>query len=118
MKACPDSPNCVSSEAADEQHRIEAFKLLMKADVAWPLIVETIQNTARTRIVKDQADHIHAEYKSLVFRFIDDLDLHLEDDATIISVRSASRSGYYDFGVNRKRVEELRRALQKQAIIE
>jgi uncharacterized protein (DUF1499 family) len=62
--------------------------------------------------------YIHVECKSRIFRFIDDLELHLNPSSGIISIRSASRVGYWDFGVNRRRVEFLRRELGTKQLIE
>ena len=62
-------------------------------------------------------DYIHAECSSAVFGFVDDLELHLRAAQKLIAVRSASRLGHSDFGVNRKRVENLRTRLQKQGVV-
>jgi uncharacterized protein (DUF1499 family) len=69
----------------------------------------------RTRIVSLKPDYLHAESSSAVFGFVDDLELHLRPDENIIAIRSASRLGHSDFGVNRNRVEKLRAAFAKQA---
>ena len=55
-------------------------------------------------------DYIHAEFRSLVFQFVDDVEFYFPPEKSIIHVKSASRSGYYDFGVNRRRVERVRAA--------
>ena len=52
--------------------------------------------------------YIHTEFTSAFFRFVDDVEFLLDDGTRTIHVRSASRVGYSDFGVNRRRVEELR----------
>ena len=64
----------------------------------------------RTQLVAEEADYLHAECASLVFRFVDDLEFYLDRLGKRIHVRSASRAGKYDFGVNRRRVEAIRRA--------
>ena len=58
-------------------------------------------------ITKDEPAHIHAEFRSAFFRFVDDVTFIFDDDARLIHFRSASRTGYYDFGVNRKRMEKI-----------
>ena len=63
----------------------------------------------RTVIVSESEDYIQAEVRSLIFRFVDDLEFYFPTGETVIHVRSASRVGNYDLGVNRKRVEEIRR---------
>jgi uncharacterized protein (DUF1499 family) len=68
----------------------------------------------RTRIVAEEADYLHAECSSLVFGFVDDLEFQLDRLGMKIHVRSASRTGKYDFGVNRRRVEAIRQAFAAQ----
>lgn len=118
LRECPKSPNCVSSEATDKQHAIESFRLKGDATVSWPLIQNEIASMPRWTIVKATDTYIHVECKSRIFRFIDDLELYFNSSNKIISIRSASRIGYSDFGANRRRVELLRSELRKKQIIE
>jgi uncharacterized protein (DUF1499 family) len=62
----------------------------------------------RSNIVTEQALYIHAEFTSAVFRFIDDAEVYIDDNQKVIHFRSAARLGYYDFGVNRQRMETIR----------
>lgn len=117
---CPKSPNCVSSQAqpTDTEHYTPPFKLKASCELAWTGLQQALLQQSRT-IITDQTDQtMHAEVTSLVFRFVDDMDIILDQANKLIHIRSASRTGYSDFGVNRKRVEALRMALQKQNIIE
>jgi uncharacterized protein (DUF1499 family) len=114
---CPSSPNCVSSDATDSAHSIAPFELSVAPANAWRALRETLENLPRTKIVTASADYIHAECSSAVFGFVDDLELHLRSQQNSIAVRSASRLGHSDFGVNRRRVEELRRRLQKNGVV-
>jgi len=66
----------------------------------------------RTVIVTEKPGYLHAQSKSAVFGFVDDLEFYLRPGQGVIAVRSAARTGYSDFGVNRQRIEELRAALQ------
>ena len=118
LKDCPDSPNCVSSEAADPEHRVGPLRL--KGDFAqiWPAVLRVVAALPRTTIITHTDHYIQAECKSRLFRFVDDLELFLNPKTGTVSVRSASRSGYYDFGANRKRVEYLRHALLAADLIE
>jgi uncharacterized protein (DUF1499 family) len=109
LAPCPDSPNCVSSQAEDERHRIEPIRFDGDSDEAWKRLRERVAARPRTRIVTEADGYLHAECTSLIFRFVDDLECLLDRDARLIHVRSASRAGHSDFGVNRRRVEELRR---------
>ena len=66
------------------------------------------ENQPRTRIVFDQEANLHIEIRSFLFGFIDDVEFIINDEQKRIHVRSASRTGYWDLGVNRKRIESLR----------
>jgi uncharacterized protein (DUF1499 family) len=115
---CPDSPNCVSSLAKDPKHRIEPFKLKKDHKTGWAIVQKTVGSMPRTKIVSSDNHDIHAECRSMIFRFVDDLMLHLIPSNGIIHIRSASRTGYSDLGVNRRRVESLRKKLRDTDIIE
>lgn len=84
---------------------------------AWLSVMQTVRQLPRTTIVTQTERYLHAECRSAVFGFIDDLELYMRPDGNIIDIRSASRLGEYDFGVNRNRVETLRKLLQQQNII-
>ncbi len=71
----------------------------------------------RVRIVEQTPRYLHAEARSRVFGFVDDLEFELHPDARRIGVRSAARAGYWDFGVNRRRVERLRRRLARAGMV-
>lgn len=118
LRGCPKSPNCVSSEAKDEKHAIEQFRLKGDPNVSWPLIQDEIASMPRWTIVTATDNYIHVECKSRIFRFIDDLELYFNSSNGIISIRSASRVGYWDFGANRRRVELLRSELRTKQLIE
>ena len=112
---CPTSPNCVSSLAKDEAHKIAPIPFDGTPDAAFALLKQAIAGEARTRIVEEQQDqwYLHAEATSLVFRFVDDVEFQLDPERKLLHLRSASRVGYSDLGVNRRRIERLRVALGK-----
>ena len=117
LKACPDKPNCVSSTAVNK-HAIAAFILVDSSSKDLKRVAALInQLDTHVSVIHDQ-QRIHAEITSRVFGFVDDLDLLLIPERHIIHVRSASRTGYYDFGVNRRRVEKLRSLLKNEGIIQ
>jgi uncharacterized protein (DUF1499 family) len=117
LAACPPQPNCVSSDATDAEQRIEPFALRMPAADAWLAAQRAVAEMPRTQILSDGSDYLHAECTSLVFRFVDDLELQLRAAERVIAVRSASRLGKDDLGVNRRRVEALRAELVKQGVV-
>jgi uncharacterized protein (DUF1499 family) len=69
-------------------------------------------------VVSVTADYLHAQSRSLLFRFVDDIEFQLRADEQLIAVRSASRIGYYDWGVNRRRVERIRELLRAHGATE
>lgn len=114
---CPDSPNCVSSLAKNPKHRVEPFQLTNDPKTSWGMVQKTVGSMPRTTIVSANNSDIHVECRSMIFRFVDDLTLHLTLPKGIIHVRSASRTGYSDLGVNRRRVENLRKKLRQKGVI-
>jgi uncharacterized protein (DUF1499 family) len=116
-EGCSDRPNCVSSQARDESRAIEPFRFKGDPTTGWNVITGIIEDLPRTIIVKATDSYLHAECKSRFFGFIDDLELQLDLVAGIIAIRSASRTGYYDFGVNRRRVSNLRQMLKNEGLI-
>ena len=105
---CPDSPNCVSSQSSDPRHAIVPLRYEGTAEKAMELLIKAVSGMKRSRIVISEELYLYAEFTSAFFRFIDDVEFLLDDGKKLIHVRSASRVGYSDFGVNRKRVEEIR----------
>jgi uncharacterized protein (DUF1499 family) len=118
LAPCPNSPNCVSSQATDFGHFIAPFKIISNVEGAWEALKKALISQGRTVITNETEHTFHAQAASLVFRFVDDIDVILDVDAKLIHIRSASRIGYGDFGVNRKRVEMLRNQLQQAHVIE
>ena len=109
---CPTSPNCVSSEAQDDGHQVSPLSFSVPAAEAWRLLKEQVLMLPRTVIVTEKPGYLHAQSKSAVFGFVDDLEFYLRPGQGVIAVRSAARTGYSDFGVNRQRIEDLRAALK------
>jgi uncharacterized protein (DUF1499 family) len=117
LATCPDSPNCVSSQAQDAGHYIAPFKIIGDPYLAWAALKNAMIGKSRMTITSETADSITAEATSLVFRFVDDINAILDVDAQLIHIRSASRVGYSDLGVNRRRIEALRKQLQEAHVI-
>ena len=113
LSPCPDSPNCVSSQSTDKARFIEPLRYSDSTADARQRLIDILEGTDRVQLVKAEADYIHAEFRSSVFRFVDDVKFWFPPDKPIVHVKSASRTGYYDFGANRRRVERLREAFKK-----
>lgn len=109
LQRCPATPNCVSSEfVADAEHYIEP--LVYAADQAAQVLpgLKTIIREMGGSIQVEQADYLAATFTSSVFRFVDDLELRIDTGQNTIHLRSASRVGHGDGGINRKRAEHLK----------
>ena len=109
LPPCPASPNCVSTEATDPRHAVAPFFLLR--DDAWPEIRTAVLALPRTKLVEQGENFLRAECRSALAGFVDDLTVELRVAQRTLALRSAARTGYYDFGVNRRRIEKLRRYL-------
>ncbi|MGJ0486838.1 MAG: DUF1499 domain-containing protein [Methylomicrobium sp.] len=118
LPSCPSSPNCVSSQADDGDHFIAPFKIKGSPEDAFSALKNALTGQSRTVITAESENTLHAEATSLIFRFVDDVDAILDADAGLIHIRSASRVGYSDLGVNRRRLERLRSALRQAGVIE
>ena len=113
LAKCPDSPNCVNSQATDEKHSIAPFTYDGSRQDAIQRLKQAISNLKRTQIVEEREDYLRIECTSALFRFVDDVEFYFPEE-NVIHVRSASRLGYSDLGVNRKRVETLREIFKRQ----
>lgn len=112
LSPCPSSPNCVSSQSRDESHRVEPLMYTGALAEAKEKLLGILGSMKRVKIVASEGNYVHAEFTSAVLRFVDDAEFLFDEASKTIQVRSASRSGYYDFGVNRRRIESIREAFQ------
>lgn len=100
---CPSRPNCLSSKATDTGHKIEPIALGKTED--WACLIKSAEAIGNNSIAVNEPQYVRFEYVSKMMRFVDDLEL--QQDNNVAHVRSASRLGHSDWGVNRKRVEQL-----------
>ncbi len=108
LPPCPSSPNCVSTQAQDEGHAIAPISYRKPRAEAKEALKEVIRSIPRMQLVEEDETYLHYEATSLLLRFVDDVEFLFDDQAKIIHFRSASRTGYGDLGVNRKRMEQVR----------
>jgi uncharacterized protein (DUF1499 family) len=118
LESCFPLPCCVSSNAWLFYNNVDPFVLNMPEADAWPLIKKAVADIPRTRIVEEDSVYIHAKCTSLVFRFVDNLELLLLPDRNLVSVRSSSTFAIFDFGANHLRVYRLRSQLREAGIIQ
>jgi len=108
LAPCPSSPNCVSSQAADDRHRIEPLAFTGDPDAAFARLKGVLAARGDTTIIEETPDYLRVELRTTFF--VDDGEFLLDRERRVIQVRSASRVGYSDLGKNRRRMEEIRRA--------
>jgi len=113
MTPCGDKPNCVSTQDEREQFALAPFTLTLEANID-KVEQAALKLPGAKTAVKDDG-YLRIECTSRIMRFVDDLELRIHDGQLI--VRSESRVGYSDFGVNRKRAEQLRALLNEQGLI-
>ena len=104
---CPRSPNCVSSQATDERHRIAPLTFADEPDTAWARLRAVLTGRADATLMEEQPGYLRLELRTTLF--VDDAEFLLDPANRVIHVRSASRLGYSDLGKNRSRMEEIRR---------
>jgi uncharacterized protein (DUF1499 family) len=108
LRPCPPSPNCVCSEDSDKGHGVAGLAFTGDPAAAFARAGEAALSLPNTKLIGETGDYMHFESTSALMGFVDDLELQLMPGRDEIAVRSASRLGHGDLGVNRKRVEELR----------
>lgn len=114
VRACPRSPNCVSTLDTDATHGIETLAFGdASPQRVHDALARALQAMPRTRIVRDEPLRIEAECRTLVFRWVDDVELAIDPAGRVVHARSAARTGWSDLGVNRRRIERLRRDLAR-----
>ena len=112
LAPCPGTPNCVNSQSQDAQHRIKPLTYNSTPTQAIADLKTVIQNLERTKIITETENYLYAEFMSAFWGFVDDVEFLLDESAKVIHVRSASRLGKSDMGVNRKRIESIRAKLK------
>lgn len=114
LPPCPSSPNCVSSQASptDERHSIAPFRYRKSRVEAKEALKTAIASMPRMKLVEEDEAYLHYEFSSLLLRFVDDVELIFDDETKTIHFRSASRTGYGDLGVNRRRMETIRSLIE------
>jgi len=115
LAPCPDTPNCVSSQAEAAIHNLPPIAYTSTTAQARAILLELIAGLPRTRLVASTPDYIYIETRTPGFGFIDDTEFYFDEQAKLIQVRAAARLGMEDFEVNRRRVEAISRAFYAAA---
>jgi len=113
LSPCPSSPNCVCSQSEDQRHRIDPIRFTFPPAEAMDRLKMVIRGMKRATVVRETSDYLHVEFRTLL-GFMDDAEFHLDEKQKVIHLRSASRVGYWDMGVNRKRMESIRTEFRRK----
>jgi uncharacterized protein (DUF1499 family) len=108
LRPCPGSPNCVCSQDVGRDSSIDPLTFTGSSAKALDRLKNAVLAMPRTRLVDEGPGYLRFEFRSAVFRFTDDVEFLFDGDNPVIQVRSASRVGYSDLGVNRRRIEAIR----------
>ncbi|MCP6762724.1 MAG: DUF1499 domain-containing protein [Fischerella sp. CENA71] len=111
LSSCPASNNCVVSQDADSKHAIDAIAYHVDRNTARETLLKVLSVVPRTEVIEQTDNYIHAISKSRIFKFVDDVEFYFPPNESVIHLRSASRVGESDLGVNRRRMEQIRLAL-------
>jgi len=111
LAPCKRTPNCVSSQADAADHEHYIAPIVFRGAAA--SLRRAAESMERATVIKAEGNYLYAEYRTRLLRYVDDLELYYDDKQGLVHVRSASRLGRRDFGVNRNRVEALRRIIAK-----
>lgn len=108
------TPNCVSSQAdpSDAEHYIAPVAFKGDAAGAISAVRKAVDGMRDATVIRQDGGYLYAEFRTRLMRFVDDVEFFYDDKAGVIHVRSASRLGRRDFGVNRARVEALRARIE------
>jgi uncharacterized protein (DUF1499 family) len=113
LKPCPNTPNCVSTEATDRSHAIAPYRYQGAPAAALRRLHDVVLRVPRAKIVAADATSLRVEFRTALFGFVDDATFVVDDASKTIRFRSASRVGRSDLGVNRRRMEAIRREFAK-----
>ena len=114
LAPCPESPNCVATQTKDAEQQMAALPLSGTPAEAIARLQEIIAQMPGATIVSSAEVYLHAEFRSRLMGYVDDVEFYADASTSMIHFRSASRVGYSDLGVNRARMEEIVARFSKQ----
>jgi uncharacterized protein (DUF1499 family) len=104
LKPCPKSPNCVSTQSLDEKHKLKPLEYTGTDEEAKLKIKGMIATFKRTKLITEEQNYLHYEFRTATFKFVDDVEFYFDETAKLIHFRSAARLGWSDMSVNKKRM--------------
>ena len=114
LAPCPNSPNCVSTQSGDPRHQIDPIPYTTSLAEARATLLEIVRSMDRTKIVSQTFSYIHAEFRTKGIGYVDDVEFFLDEQSRLIHFRSSARLPYYDWEVNRERMESIRAAFEAE----
>jgi uncharacterized protein (DUF1499 family) len=113
-KRTPNNVHSQIDKAVDPAHYIEALRYQGEPGSAWAKLLGVVNGLERVKVVSSGPNYLYAEFSSRLMGYVDDVEFYLDEQAGVIHVRSASRLGRSDLGVNRERVESVRALLAQR----
>ena len=107
LAPCPDSPNCVSTQSELKRHAMEPLPYLETREASRERLLNILEGMKRAQIRELTGSYVHVEFRTALWGFVDDVEFFLDENARVVHFRSSSRFGYYDFGLNRRRMKEI-----------
>lgn len=107
---CPATPNCVCTQGGNPEQQMPPIAFTGDPSAAVVRLQAVLHALPRTKIVTVKDNYLHAECTSAIFQFVDDVEFLIDPEQRVIHFRSASRAGRSDMGVNRERMEAIRKA--------
>ncbi len=105
---CPGTPNCLSSQAESKEAYMAPIDTgNLETEAVMKIARTLVEKSDRAKVVEFEGKYLRAEFKSLIFRFVDDVEFYHDAQKGLLHFKSASRVGKSDLGVNRKRMEKL-----------
>lgn len=109
LTPCPSKPNCIVTEYKEPTNRYMAPLLLSEIDVQYSDSMTAIKSVVKKMggdIIVEDSNYLHAQFTTFLFSFVDDFEVRVDQERRLVHLRSASRSGYYDFGKNKRRINK------------
>jgi uncharacterized protein (DUF1499 family) len=112
LAPCSNSPNCDSTQGQDPRHQIDPIPYTTSTAEARAALLHIVRSMERSRIITDDPTYVHAEFRTGGIGYVDDVEFYFDPEAQVIHFRSSARLPYWDWGVNRERMEEIRAAFE------
>jgi len=100
---CSQKPNSVSTQTTQDIKKVDPLAFNGTLEETYELILKSLKGLKKNDIVTKESNYLHVTFTSKLFKFVDDVEFYFDEKAKLIHFKSASRVGYSDMGVNKKR---------------